>query len=132
MKEEKKKSLEEIKNLKNELEVMKSRLKTIEEKNDNENKSLKDEIENLKKSLELINKKDKIVFNSSIMKENEFDLIKKVIESRVYKKVLSINKIYQATINGESSSKFHSKCDGISNTITLIKSAGNRRFGGFV
>ena len=35
------------------------------------------------------------------------------------------------TIDGENSTKFHSKCDGIANTLTLIKSAGNKRFGGF-
>ena len=131
MKEEKKKSLEEIKTLKNELEIIKNKLKNIEEKNNKEFKILNDEIKNLKNSIELRNEKNKIVFNSSIMKENEFDMIKSTIEDKLNKMVSGIRKIYQATIDGESSSKFHFKCDGIKNTITLIKSAGNRRFGGF-
>ena len=65
------------------------------------------------------------------MNENEFQMIKSTIEHKVNKTVIGIRKLYQATIDGEESSKFHSKCDGIKNTITLIKSARNRRFGGF-
>ena len=39
--------------------------------------------------------------------------------------------MYQATIDGDSPINFHSRCDNIPNTLTLIKSNGNRRFGGF-
>ena len=131
MKEEKKKSFEEIKTLKNEIEVMKNKLKDIEEKNNKEFKNLNDEIKILKDGIKLKNVKNEIAFNSSIMNENEFELIKSTIENKVNKKVLGLKKLYQATIDGEEPSKFHSKCDGIRNTITLIKSAGNRRFGGF-
>ena len=111
---------EEIKNLKNEM-------KKIKEKSENEIQNLKNDI---KKILEEINN-TKMVYNSSIMKENEFDLIKKGIEERIFKKVKTLKKLYQATINGENSATFHSKCDEIPNTITLIKLAKNRRFGGF-
>ena len=131
MKEEKKKSAEEIKSLKNELEKVKNKIKDIEEKNNKEFKKLNDEIKILKEGNKLNNGKSKISFNSSIMNENDFEMIKSKIEQKVNKKVLGIKKLYQATIDGEESSKFHSKCDGIKNTITLIKSAGNRRFGGF-
>ena len=41
-------------------------------------------------------------------------------------------KIYQASIDGDSPDNFHSRCDYIPNTLVLIKSAGNRRFGGFI
>ena len=34
-------------------------------------------------------------------------------------------------MDGDGPINFHTKCDGISNTLILIKSAGNRRFGGF-
>ena len=42
-----------------------------------------------------------------------------------------MKKLYQATIDGDDAFDFHSKCDNILNTLVIIKSAGNRRFGGF-
>ena len=53
------------------------------------------------------------------------------IKNRINKKIKEIKKIFQATIDGDTPSDFHSKCDNISNTLILFKSAGNRRFGGF-
>ena len=64
------------------------------------------------------------------MKENEFNLINLAIKSRLNKEVKELKKIYQATIDGDGAINFHSKCDNIPNTLVLIKSAGNRRFGG--
>ena len=128
--EEKRKAFEEIKTLKSELDIVKNKLKIIEEQNNKEFLKLNDEIKNLKKNNKSKDEK-KIAFNSSIMNENEFQMIKSTIEHKVNKTVIGIRKLYQATIDGEESSKFHSKCDGIKNTITLIKSARNRRFGGF-
>jgi len=40
--------------------------------------------------------------------------------------------LYRATRDGFSGPKFHSKCDGIANTITIIKSEHDNIFGGFV
>ena len=68
---------------------------------------------------------------SVIMKKNEFNLIYLAIENRFNKKVKEIKKLYQATIDGDDAINFHSKCDNIPNTLVIIKSAGNRRFGGF-
>ena len=65
------------------------------------------------------------------MKENEFYLINLAIKSRLKKEVKELKKLYQATIDGDEALDFHSKCDGIPNTLVLIKSAENRRFGGF-
>ena len=65
------------------------------------------------------------------MKENEFDLIHLAIKSRLNKEVKELKKLYQATIDGDGALNFHSRCDNIPNTLVLIKSAGNRRFGGF-
>ena len=65
------------------------------------------------------------------MQENEFNIINLGIKNRVNKKIKEIKKIFQATIDGDKPSDFHSKCDNISNTLILVKSAGNRRFGGF-
>ena len=66
------------------------------------------------------------------MKENEFDFIHLAIKSRLNKEIKEIKKLYQATIDGDGAINFHSKCDNIPNTLVIIKSAGNRRFGGFV
>ena len=65
------------------------------------------------------------------MKNEEFDIIKNAIENRINKKIKELRKLYQATIDGGEASNFHLKCDDIPNTLTIIKSAGNRRFGGF-
>ena len=112
--------------------------KKIIEENKNikeENKNIKEEnndIKNRVKNLEEIIIKMKIIFNSSIMKEeNEFDMIKSSIEKTMNKEIKGINKLYQATIDGGDAEIFHEKCNNIPNTLILYKSEGNRRFGGF-
>ena len=131
---------EEVKNLKKgvniNLEKENKELKNSIEQLKNENINLKNEIKEIKKILEPINKKfqeDKIIINSKsvIMRENEFNLINLAIKSRLNKDIKELKKLYQATIDGDGVINFHSKCDNIPNTWVLIKSAGNRRFGGF-
>ena len=68
---------------------------------------------------------------SSIMKENEFDIINTAIKVRLNKDVKDLIKLYQASIDGDGAINFHSRCDNIPNTLVIIKSVGNRRFGGF-
>ena len=75
--------------------------------------------------------KIKIGNKSVIMNESEFDMIHLAIKSRMNKEVNEIKKLYQASIDGDGAINFHSRCDGIANTLVLIKSVGNRRFGGF-
>ena len=65
------------------------------------------------------------------MLDNEFDMIKIEIEKRMEKEIKEINKLYQATIDGDSVDDFHRKCDYIPNTLILYKSKGYRRFGAF-
>ena len=105
-----------------------------------ENKELKKEIDELKKIIEPIQKKfnegviiNKHIFNnnSTILQNNEFDLLHLAIKSRINKGVKELKKLYQATIDGDGPINFHSRCDNIPNTLVLIESAGNRRFGGF-
>ena len=38
--------------------------------------------------------------------------------------------LYRASRDGDST-QFHSKCDGIENTVTFVKSKNGRKFGGF-
>ena len=61
-----------------------------------------------------------------IMQENEFNIINLGIKNRINKKIKEIKKIYQATIDGDAFSDFHSKCDNIPNTLILFKTEGNR------
>ena len=123
-----KKIIEENKNIKEENENIKEEIKNIKEENKNikeENNNIKNRVKNLE---EIINK---IIINSSIMEENEFDMIKSSIEKTMNKKIKGINKLYQATIDGGDPEIFHKKCNNIPNTLILYKSEGNRRFGGF-
>jgi len=101
---------------------------------------LKNEIEELKKIINPIKKAfnegvkiNKYIFNnnSTIIQNKEFDLINLAIKSRLNKEPKELKKLYQATIDGDGPINFHSRCDNIPNTLVLIKSAGNRRFGGF-
>ena len=117
-------------------EIIEKELKQLKE----ENKELKKRIINLEKEVEKIQNKlkdnEKINFlnagnKSVIMQENEFNIINLGIKNRINKKIKEIKKIFQTTIDGDTPSDFHSKCDNISNTLILVKSAGNRRFGGF-
>ena len=148
---------EENKKLKNEIgEILrfKEEIKSIIEKQNNENKNLKEEIKIMRNSYQemkenniikqneiqklndtkknLEDKKEinsKININSVIMKNEEFDMIKNAIESRMNKKVKEVKKLYQATVDGGDVSIFHEKCDNIPNTLIIFKSQGNRRFG---
>ena len=98
-----------------------------------ENKEIKKEIEELRRKFNEGVKINRHIFNnnSTILQNNEFDLIHLAIKSRLNKEVKELKKLYQATIDGDGPINFHSRCDNIPNTLVLIKSAGNRRFGGF-
>jgi hypothetical protein len=125
------------------LEMIEKELKELKVNYDKiiiENKELKKRIEILENEMKEIKKilnpdfninRIKIGNKSVIMKENEFDLIHLAIKSRLNKEVKELKKLYQATIDGDGTLNFHSRCDNIPNTLVLIKSAGNRRFGGF-
>jgi len=125
------------------LEIIEKELKELKVNYDKiitENKELKKRIEILENEMKEIKKilnpdfninRIKIGNKSVIMKENEFDLIHLAIKSRLNKEVKELKKLYQATIDGDGGLNFHSRCDNTPNTLVLIKSAGNRRFGGF-
>ncbi len=68
---------------------------------------------------------------SVIMSDNDKSYIISEIENKMNKKIKQLKKLYQATIDGDGPINFHLKCDNIPNTLTLIKSEGGNRFGGF-
>ena len=88
-------------------------------------KEQNEEINNLNENLL------KCMIKSAIMKYDEKDMIIKGIENKMDKRIKEIKKLYQATIDGGDPKCFHSKCDDIPNTLVVIQSEGNRRFGGF-
>ena len=65
------------------------------------------------------------------MKDQENYMIFKEIENKMNKRIKQIKKLYQAKNDGGDPKYFHKNCDNIPNTLVLIKSQGNRRFGGF-
>ena len=113
----------ELEKLKQEKIELNKKIEELEQKHDKEINELKNEINELRKDIRT-NK-------SVIMKDNEFELIRKEIEKKMNLKVKELKKLYQASFDGDSAINFHSRCDGFKNTLVLIKSAGNRRFGGF-
>ena len=113
----------ELEKLKQEKIELNKKIEELELKHDKEINELKNEINELRKNIRT-NK-------SVIMQDNEFELIRKEIEKKMNLKVKELKKLYQASFDGDSAINFHSRCDGIKNTLVLIKSAGNRRFGGF-
>jgi len=122
----------------NGIRQIKDELKTINElKNENrlfkeENKYLREELEKLMKIVSPLNYKMRNMYNrSSLFDINEFEMVKLEIEKKKGQSIKGLKKLYQATIDGGDCSIFHKKCDNIPNTLTIIKSAGYRRFGGF-
>ena len=100
-----------------------------------ENKKLNKKLEELVLIINRINDKN-INHNDSIDSviiegNDDLDLIKQGIKGRMKRDIKQFKKLYQASVDGGDPEIFHKKCDNIPNTLILIKSIGNRRFGGF-
>ena len=119
--------IKEIDNLKNDNKKLNIEINNIKK----ENAIQKLKIEEQNKEIKYLKESLKYLFKSSIMKDDEKDIIYKEIEHKMNKKVKEIRKLYQATLNGGEPINFHSRCDNIPNTLVLIQSEGNKRFGGF-
>ena len=120
-----------IKEICKEILDMKEKIKEIDVVK-KENKELKIKIEEQNNEIIFLKNSLNYILNKSIIiKEDEKKIIFSEIEKKINKKIKKIKKIYQATIDGGDPINFHNKCDNISNTLVLIKSEGQRRFGGF-
>ena len=137
-----------------ELNECKNKYKQLELKNnENINKEL-NECKNKNKELEL--KNNEIIYNlnilnnykkekekkhifksliytedlkkSTIIKENEINMINNWIYPNFY---INYELLYKATIDGDTFSKFHEKCDNKENTICFINLENNIRIGGY-
>ena len=65
-----------------------------------------------------------------IQKREEFNLLYPKLK-KILRKITDFKLIYRGSVDGKSSSSFHQKCDGIGNTISIIKSNTNYIFGGY-
>ena len=98
----------------------------------NQNENFKEEINQIKKMLSSINRPMIDISKLSvIMEEKDYFFIKEAIENTMKNKIKEIKKIYQATIDGGEQSSFHKNCDNIDNTLTIIQSQSNKKLGGF-
>ena len=134
----------ENENLKKELNYyknfMENKMKELETLIKKESKDLKSNIEfyngEYKTSDEIVKIKEKIkkfpeTINTYIMKYNELNLIETGVKNNLNKKVKKYTLLFRASRDGFGASNFHSKCDGKSNTVTLVETLTGRRFGGF-
>ena len=108
---------------------------------ENKIKELEKENQNLKENIELYNKVflpteeikrlKSINIDSHILKIYEINLIEKGVQKNLKKKINKYTLLFRASRDGYRASNFHSKCDGKSNTVTLVETMTGRRFGGF-
>ena len=109
-------------------------LKIINENLINENKNLKSQLNN---SLNQISPKVAFIDNSSnILAKGEIIRDKKELEFLCQKicknyQYMTINLIYKATVDSDKSVAFHNNCDQASNSLVLIETDKNVRFGGY-
>ena len=125
-----------------EINELKTKIKLLEE----DSKNLRNVIENLQKEnsnyksiieSRLLKLEQKFLgefnlnFNSNIIKSNEefYFIIERL--KGYFKKNISLNLLYRATIDGDEPSDFHSKCDNINNVLVLYHTTKNVKFGGF-
>ena len=67
---------------------------------------------------------------SKIVTPEDFVTVQIGIKEKLNKKIKGAKLLYRASRDGDST-QFHSKCDGIENTVTFVKSKNGRKFGGF-
>ena len=92
-------------------------------------------MKNIIDNKEIQNKKDLYKIDSKILtKKEEIDFISNRIKEMKYfnNKNIFYELIFRATKDGGNSTAFHQKCDGISKTITIIKTIKGLKFGGYI
>ena len=76
---------------------------------------------------------NKYIFNSSIIKDDykKINLINEWIKEKMDKNEIKYELIYKMSKDGSSAKDFHKCCDNKGPTLTIIKTDGNKIFGGF-
>ena len=98
-------------------------LKAINEQLMKENNDLKNQL------MEKNNSDTDFVTGDILKAQNELEfLTQKIVKDN---KILNLNLIYKATVDGDKAVDFHSKCDQAENSLVLVETDKNARFGGF-
>ena len=115
----------------NQIEELKQQLnKSIMEKNYSESILRQQKVTSENKQTLTIHDTHMEIINGEILySPAELELITRQI-CQNYNKI-TLNLLYKATIDSDKASVFHSKCDGASNTLVLVKSRNGKRFGGY-
>ena len=66
----------------------------------------------------------------TIENKEEFSLLYKRLKKN-FKEITDFKLLYRGSADGKSSTAFHEKCDGIGNTISIIRSNAGYKFGGY-
>ena len=82
---------------------------------------IKDNISNLTEKIQ----------KSKVIKLDDLIIVQEGILKKINKNIKNLKLLYRASRDGDSSHTFHSACDGLSNTVTFVKSKSGRKFGGF-
>ena len=127
----------EIINLKNKINVLETKINEL--KNENKKKDLiLNEIIQWKKSIENKEKEDKNkiykIDSKILINKEEIGFISNRLKEIYYfrNKNLSYELIFRGTRDGTSPELFHKKVDGVSKTITIIKTIKGLKFGGYI
>ena len=73
----------------------------------------------------------KTLNSSIILSPIDLAVIETGIKKNLNKNIKSMTLLFTTNTNGDSAKNFHSRCDSHSNTLTIVRSNTNRRFGGF-
>ena len=134
---------QEILKLKKEIKKLKEDLNRCqnnpENLTDQEILKLKKEINNLKEDLNRckadLNKNINPIkykeISNSIIKLDELELVENTIKEFYKKDIIYYKLLFRATRDGFRPKDFHKKCDGINNTLILVRTQTRKRFGGF-
>ena len=95
-------------------------------KSEEDFKAFEDIYEKLPKTLKHLSN----VWESKIVTPEDFVTVQIGIKEKLNKIIKGAKLLYRASRDGDST-QFHSKCDGIENTVTFVKSKNGRKFGGF-
>ena len=127
-----------LQNENNNLRNERNQLREVNEVLKEENKNLKRDINTFKDQMQthlnelnnnkIIAQRDEIIQNDIIVELDELNQVYKWISPN--KKITS-KLLYKATRDGDKAETFHKLCNGISPTLTLIKTSNNYRFGGY-
>ena len=76
-------------------------------------------------------KKNNILFNDSTIFNNNHNISFLIKRLEILNQIKSVKLLFRASRDGGYAKDFHEKCDGIKNTLTIIKTDKNYIFGGF-